>query len=157
MASVAITAAMVLQALGGVAITYERRDRGDTTPNVLRTDIETLTTQLRAEIARRITSQVTVAGGFALTGYAPRGTIPRPQNVPGAVRDLIATEMAFHATRNAARSGSLSALWQVTRATALHVAAYHETVAPLEGAVRHEFAPAGERTHRGVSLSAVIR
>jgi hypothetical protein len=145
------------QALGGAGVAYERRHRGDTIATALRTRIEALTAQVRGEVARAVTPDIRVAAGYALTSYAPRGSIPRPPNYPLAMRALVGPETAYYATPSIGHGASLTAQYDVSRATAVRLATRYDRFSPRPGGTTLEMAPQGERSIWGVSLSVVMR
>jgi hypothetical protein len=145
------------QARGGAAITYEKRDRGDTTPNVLRTRIESLTTRLHGEAAITVMTGVQLAGGYALTSYAPRGSIPGPQSYPPSLWAVLAPETAVYATRNTAHAVTLGINWDVRSTTSLRMSGGYESLTPLTGGTVLELVPQGERKQWSIAAGVVIR
>jgi hypothetical protein len=150
-------AASAWQALAGAGVAYESRERGDTVSTALHTQVESLTTQARGEVAYGLTPALRLAAGYALTSYAPRGSIPRVVNYPTALLSLAGSETAFYATRNLGHTATLGASWEVNAGTAVQLTTRYQRMAPRAGPVTVELTPQGVRTLWDATLAVIIR
>jgi hypothetical protein len=150
-------AASAWHALAGAGVAYESRERGDTVSTELHTRLESLTMQARGEVAYGLTPALRLAAGYALTSYAPRGSIPGTANYPTALLALAGGETAFYATRSLGHSASLGGLWEVRAGTAVQFTTRYQRMTPRAGAVTLEMAPQGVRTIWDATLAVIIR
>jgi hypothetical protein len=144
-------------ARGVLLVGYDRRDRGEPSPDVVHTRLEGLSTQLGAEVMHALSERVSLAAGAERTGYQPRGSVPRPQNFHPQLRPLVAPETAFYATPSAALGASFGALVRTGGTADVRVTGRYRSLEPQPAGAVAEMQPTGSRSGWSLEVTAVLR
>jgi hypothetical protein len=132
------------------------RDRGDTIPNTLRTQVETLVTAAQVEASFQFRDGVHLLGGYGMARSDARGRLPRVQSLPPRARPILGPEVAMAGTPWLQHLPWLGLQWDFRPGTsALARGAFH-SMQP-GGTARLQDTPGGSRGGWSLELGFVLR
>lgn len=120
-----------------------------------RSEIESWTPGGVVEVARSFASGTNLAAGFGFAFYSPTVLIPDPEAMGPVYRLLTAPELALYATQARPIAVSFGVRQRVGGGAELLLRGRLESIGP-HGEAPQQFAPSGDRTLWGVSLTFVL-
>ncbi len=133
------------------------RDRGDTIPNTLRTEVETLVTMARVEAGTALRDGVELMGGYEMLRQDARGRLPRVPSLPAAARTIVGAELALAGTALTRHSPWAGVGWTFRPGQSVRAVGAYRSLAARPGSTRLEGTPDGDRSGWSVELGFVLR
>ncbi len=133
------------------------RDRGDTIPNTLRTEVETLVTGAEVEASFQFRDHVRLLGGYGIAKSYARGRLPLAHSLPVRARPILGPEVAMAGTPWLQHLPWLGLQWDFRPGTtALATGAFH-SMQPPAGTPRLQDTPGGSRSGWSIELGFIVR
>lgn len=132
------------------------RDRGDTIPNTLRTEVETLVTVGEVEASFQFHDGIHLLGGYGMARSDARGRLPHVQSLPAGARPILGPGVAMAGTPWLQHLPWLGLQWDFRSGTSARARGAYHSMHP-GGTARLEATPRGARSGWSLELEFVVR